>query len=146
VTQRVLAQIAALAKATLPDLKAQYHDLFGVEAAGINRAYLERRIAYRLQELAFGGLSQATQVRLDALAQTVDKGSSARTRTRAQDRPVAGTRLLRLWNGVEHSVTVLQTGFEYQGRPFTSLSAIARHITGTPWNGPAFFGLREKRS
>jgi hypothetical protein len=65
---------------------------------------------------------------------------------RAQDRPVAGTRLLRVWNGVEHSVTVLQTGFEYQGRPFASLSAIAKHITGTPWNGPAFFGLREKRS
>jgi hypothetical protein len=51
-----------------------------------------------------------------------------------------------VWNSVEHCVTVLQTGFEYQGRPFTSLSAIAKHITGTPWNGPAFFGLREKRS
>jgi len=140
---RVLAQIAALAKASLPDLKAQYHDLFGSEAPGINRAYLERRIAYRLQELAYGSLSPASQARLAALAQTVDKGS---TRMRAQDRPLAGTRLLRVWNGVEHSVTVLQTGFEYQGRPFTSLSAVARHITGTPWNGPAFFGLREKRA
>ena len=144
-TDRVLAQIAALAKASLPDLKAQYRDLFGSEAAGINRAYLERRIAYKLQELAYGGLSQATQVRLEELAKTADKGSSPRTRMRAQDRPLAGTRLLRVWNGVEHSVTVLQTGFEYQGRPFASLSAIARHITGTTWNGPAFFGLREKR-
>jgi hypothetical protein len=146
VTERVLAQIAALAKAALPDLKAQYRDLFGTEAPGINRAYLERRLGYRLQELAHGGLSQATQARLNALAQTVDKGSSPRTRMRAQDRPLAGTRLLRVWNGVEHSVTVLQTGFAYQGRPFTSLSAVARHITGTPWNGPAFFGLREKRA
>ena len=144
-TDRVLAQIAALAKASLPDLKAQYRDLFGVEAAGINRSYLERRIAYRLQELAYGGLSQANQARLEALAQTADKGSTPRTRMRAQDRPLAGTRLLRVWNGVEHGVTVLQTGFEYQGRPFASLSAIARHITGTSWNGPAFFGLREKR-
>jgi hypothetical protein len=58
---------------------------------------------------------------------------------------LAGTQLLRVWNGVEHSVTVLQTGFEYRGRPFASLSAIARHITKTSWNGPAFFGLREKR-
>jgi len=146
VTDRVLAQIAALAKASLPELKAQYRDLFGAEAPGINRAYLERRIAYRLQELLYGGLSQASQARLAALAMTVDKGSSPRTRLRAQDRPLAGTRLLRVWNGVEHSVTVLQTGFEYQGRPFTSLSAVARHITGTPWNGPAFFGLREKRA
>ena len=63
---------------------------------------------------------------------------------RAQDRPLAGTRLLRVWNGVEHGVTVRQTGFEYQGRPFASLSAIARLITGTQSNGPAFFGLREK--
>ena len=143
-TDRVLAQIAALAKASLPDLKSQYHDLFGAAAPGINRAYLERRIAYKLQELAYGGLSQATQGRLDALATTADKGSSARTRTRAQDRPLAGTRLLRVWKGVEHSVTVLQTGFEYQGRPFASLSPIAKAITGTSWNGPAFFGLREK--
>jgi hypothetical protein len=146
VTHRVLAQIAALAKASLPDLKAQYQDLFGTEAPGINRAFLERRLAYKLQELAFGGLSSSAVVKLDALARTADKGSTPRTRMRAQDRPLAGTRLLRVWNGVEHSVTVLQTGFEYQGRPFTSLSAIAKHITGTPWNGPAFFGLREKRS
>jgi hypothetical protein len=146
VTHRVLAQIAALAKASLLDLKGQYRDLFGADAPGINRAYLERRIAYKLQELAYGGLSQATQARVDALAQTADKGSTPRTRMRAQDRPLAGTRLLRVWNGVEYSVTVLQTGFEYQGRPYASLSAIARQITGTPWNGPAFFGLREKRS
>ena len=145
-TQRVLAQIAALAKAPLPDLKAHYRDLFGTEAPGINRAYLERRIAYKLQELAYGGLSDAARSRLNALADTADKGSSARTRMRSQDRPLAGTRLVRVWNGVEHSVTVRQTGFEYQGRPYTSLSAIARHITGTSWNGPAFFGLREKRT
>lgn len=144
-THRVLAQIAALAKASLPDLKAQYKDLFGTDAPGINRAFLERRLAHKLQELAYGGLSQPAVAQLDALARTADKGSTPRTRMRAQDRPVAGTRLLR-WNRLEHSVTVLQTGFEYQGRPFTSLSAIAKHITGTPWNGPAFFGLREKRS
>ena len=110
-TDRVLAQIAALAKASLPDLKGRYRDLFGVEAPVTNRGYLERRLAYRLE----------------ALAQTADKGSSPRSRIK--DRPLAGTRLLRMWNGVEHSVTVLQTGFEYRGRPFASLSPIARHIT-----------------
>ena len=80
VSDHVLTQNAALAKASLPDLKAQYRDLFGAEAPGINRACLERRIAYRLQELAYGGLSQATQARLEGLAQTADKGSSPRTR------------------------------------------------------------------
>ena len=144
-TDRVLAQIAALAKASLPDLKAQWRELFGKEPSGINRVYLERRIAYRLQELAYGGLSDATRARLTELAKTADRGSSPRTRMRAQDRPIAGTRLLRVWQGVEHSVTVMQTGFDYQGRSFASLSAVARQITGSRWNGPAFFGLREQR-
>jgi hypothetical protein len=135
-----------LTKASLVDLKAEWRALFGTEPPGINRVYLERRIAYRLQELAYGGLSTTTKAHLDAQAKTADKGTSPRTRMRAQDRPLAGTRLLRVWNGVEHSVTVRQTGFEYQGRFYASLSAVARHITGTPWNGPAFFGLREKRS
>jgi hypothetical protein len=141
-TDRVLAQIASLAKASLADLKAQWRDLLGTEPPGINRDYLERRIAYRLQELAYGGLSTKTRARLDILAQTAEKGSSPRTRMRAQNRPIAGTRLIREWQGVEYSVTVLQTGFDYQGRPYASLSAIARQITGTRWNGPAFFGLR----
>jgi len=94
VTDRVLAQIAALAKASLPDLKAHYRDLFGVEAAVTNRGYLERRIAYRLQELAYGALSQATKGRLEALARTADKGCSPRSRIK--DRPLAGTRLIRV--------------------------------------------------
>jgi hypothetical protein len=64
---------------------------------------------------------------------------------RAQKRPIAGTRLIREWQGVEYGVTVMQTGFDYQGRPYASLSAIARQITGTRWNGPAFFGLRTER-
>ena len=141
----VLAKIAGLSKAPLSQLKTQYRDLFGADAPGLNRAFLERRIAYKLQELAYGGLSQAAKDRLEALAKTVDRGSSPRTRMRAQDRPLAGTRLLRVWNGIEYSVTVMQTGFEFQGQPYGSLSPIAKKITGTAWNGPAFFGLREKR-
>jgi hypothetical protein len=58
--------------------------------------------------------------------------------------PVAGTRLLREWQGVEHTVTVLADGFDYDGRPYKSLSAIARAITGTRWNGWLFFGLRKQ--
>jgi hypothetical protein len=94
-TDRVLAQIASLAKASLADLKAQWRDLLGTEPPGINRDYLERRIAYRLQELAYGGLSTRTRARLDILAKTAEKGSSPRTRMRAQNRPIAGTRLVR---------------------------------------------------
>jgi hypothetical protein len=63
-------------------------------------------------------------------------------RKRADDRPIAGTRLIREWKGVEHTVTVLDDGYEYQGRPYKSLSAIARAIAGTRWNGWVFFGVR----
>lgn len=56
--------------------------------------------------------------------------------------PIAGTRLIREWQGVEHVVTVTNDGFEWQGQPYKSLSAIARAITGTRWNGWVFFGLK----
>jgi hypothetical protein len=60
----------------------------------------------------------------------------------ANDRPISGTRLIREYQGVAHCVTVRDDDFEYQGRPYKSLSAIARAITGTPWSGPVFFGLK----
>ena len=64
---------------------------------------------------------------------------------RGSDRPITGTRLLRTYQGVEHAVTVMQDGYEWQGRPYKSLSAIARAITGTRWNGLVFFGLKNQR-
>ncbi len=144
-TDSLLAQIASLSNASLSDLRDQWRDLFGQEAPAINQDYLRRRLAYRLQELSLGGVSQATRARLEKLAETADIGSSPRARMRGQNRPIAGTRLIRTWNGHEYSVLVTQTGFQYEGRPFESLSAIARLITGNRWNGPAFFGLRGKR-
>ena len=65
-------------------------------------------------------------------------------RGRIENRPIAGTRLLREWRGIEHTVTVRDADFEYQGRPYQSLSAIARVITGTRWNGLVFFGLKKQ--
>ena len=65
-------------------------------------------------------------------------------RVRGSDIPIAGTRLIREYQGVEHTVTVMADGYEWQGRPYKSLSAIARHITGTRWNGLLFFGLRSR--
>ena len=67
-------------------------------------------------------------------------------KVRGSDQPIAGTRLLRAYQGMEHTVTVLQDGYEWQGRPYKSLSAIARAITGTRWNGLVFFGLKNRRS
>jgi len=74
----------------------------------------------------------------------LDGGDLKRRRQPASERPIAGTRLIREYQGVEHCVTVREEDFEYQGRPYKSLSAIARTITGTRWNGLLFFGLKSR--
>ena len=138
----LIARIAALKTTPTPDLQAQWRELFESEPPRRNRGYLESRIAYRIQELEHGGLSPATIARLEALGDELDGGDATVRKRRVDDRPVAGTRLIREYQGVEHCATVLADGFEYQGRPYKSLSAVARAITGTRWNGPLFFGLR----
>ena len=139
------ARLAALKITPTPDLKAQWRDLFETEPPPFNRRYLESRLAYRIQELAYGGLKPEIIKRLEALGEQLDGGSITTRRIRADLKPIAGTRLIREWQGVEQIVTVTQDGFEWQGRPYQSLSAIARAITGTRWNGWVFFGLKNHR-
>src|SRR3979490_2649669 len=141
----VLAQLAALKGAPAAALKAKWRALFDTEPPPYNRRFLESRLAYRIQELAYGGLKPATVARLAALAEGLDGGDPARRRRPAKDRPIAGTRLIREWQGVEHCVTVRDDGYEYQGRRYKSLSAIARAIAGTRWNGWLFFGLKNRQ-
>ncbi|WP_431266831.1 DUF2924 domain-containing protein [Dankookia sp. P2] len=83
-----------------------------------------------------------TRARLEALGEQLDGGNIVLRRIRADSRPLPGTRLLREYDGVQHVVTVRADDFEYEGRPYRSLSAITRHITGTRWNGWTFFGLK----
>ena len=141
----VLGQLAALKTAPVGALKAKWRELFDREPPPYNRRFLESRLAYRIQELAYGGLKPETIERLEAIADELE-GKTPKRRHSLQHRPIAGTRLIREWKGVEHSVTVRNDGFEYQGRPYKSLSAIARSITGTRWNGLVFFGLKSQRS
>jgi hypothetical protein len=140
------ARLAALKTATTPELKAQWRDLFDSEPPPFNRRYLESRLAYRIQELAYGGLKPETIRRLERLGEDLDGGDRKKSRMRADAMPIAGTRLIREWQGVEYVVTVTADGFEWQGRPYKSLSAIARAITGTRWNGWVFFGLKSRRA
>jgi hypothetical protein len=144
-SKSVLAQIGALKCMDVKALKSRWRELFDTEPPPYNRRFLESRLAYRIQELVYGGLKPDTLERLAALAEEVGGKCGKRTRL-AHDRPIAGTRLIRQWQGVEHSVTVRDDGFEYQGRPYRSLSAIARLITGTRWNGWIFFGLKNQRT
>ena len=139
------ARLAALKTAPTPDLKKQWRDLFATEPPPFNRRYLESRLAYRIQELAYGGLKPETIRRLERLGEELDGGDRKKSRIRADIRPISGARLLREWQGVEQIVTVTAGGFDWQGRPYKSLSAIARAITGTRWNGWVFFGLKNHR-
>jgi hypothetical protein len=139
----VLAQLAALKTMPVGDLKRKWRDLFEREPPPYNRRFLESRLGYRIQELAYGGLSEETLERLEAIADELE-GKTPRRRHLRTNRPIAGTRLIRTWKNVEHSVTVRTDDFEYQGRPYKSLSAIAKRITGTQWNGLVFFGLKNQ--
>src|ERR1051326_7042969 len=143
-SKSVLAQIGALKSMDAKALKVRWRELFDTEPPPYNRKFLESRLAYRVQELAYGGLKPATVERLAALARQ-GGGKATAGAPMGPQRPITGTRLVREWQGVEHSVTVRDDGFEYQGRPFKSLSAIARQITGTRWNGLVFFGLKNQR-
>jgi hypothetical protein len=142
----VLARIAALKAAPVDELRRQWQQLFDTPPPRYNRRFLESRLAYRLQELAYGGLKPETVRRLEQLGEQLDGGDVAVRRRRADDRPIAGTKLIREYQGVMQQVTVLQDGYEWQGRPYKSLSAIARAITSTRWNGLVFFGLKNRRS
>jgi hypothetical protein len=142
VKETVLSQLAALKGAPADVLKARWRELFDTEPPAYNRRFLESRLAYRIQELAYGGLSRQTLERLRAMARQYARRDAAERKTRPVQRPIAGTQLIREHQGIEHCVTVRVDDFEYLGRPYKSLSSIAQEITGTKWNGLVFFGLK----
>lgn len=178
----VVDELAALSTLSVAELRAKYLEVFGAPTASRNRDYLRKKLAWRIQELAEGGLSQTAQRRIeDLLADamtfrfrrpansdaapasvlptalspegTAGTASTSGTATeppiapvKARDArlPAPGTTLRREYKGAVHEVTVLADGFEFRGQPYRSLSHIARHITGTAWNGFLFFGLAER--
>ena len=138
----VAAQIARLPDLPMAEIRALWKNLVGEDAPTHNRQFLERRIAYRLQEAEFrkanAGLLDRNKRRIADLVET------GKVRKRDRDyRPAAGTVLTREYKGVEYRVVATADGqYEFQGRTFASLSMIAREITGTRWSGPLFFGLK----
>ena len=144
-TDALLTRIIALKTTPIPQLKVLWRNLYASDPPAYNRRFLEQRLAYRLQELAHGGLKTSTVKRLQQLGEQLDGGKKSVRARRVDDRPIAGTRLIREWQGVAHEVTVQPDHFVYSGKPYKSLSAIAKAITGTSWNGRIFFGLRSAR-
>ncbi|MBF0108706.1 MAG: DUF2924 domain-containing protein [Magnetococcales bacterium] len=138
----VIRQVAALPEMSTAELKAMWLEMHQSKPPPYNRAFLVKRLAHRIQELALGGLSEQTEKRMERLLSDED---APRERKRLPgERLLPGTRLVRYWKGEERCCTVLEDGFEYQGRRFGSLSAVANFITGTRWNGLVFFGLKKQ--
>jgi len=116
-------------------LRQRWRLMFGaIPPKGLTRDIIARMIAYRIQEEAFGGLDREMVKLLGQLA----RGEKSELNRRLK----AGTVLVREYKGERHTVTIVPDGFLWRGRNYSSLSVIARTITGTAWNGPRFFGLR----
>lgn len=153
-TDSVLTQIAGLKTLDHNGLCRLWKTLYGKEPPAYNKTFLVSRLAYRIQEIAHGGLSEATKSKMrDVLASggfnemgSNRHGKKKRVKHGKKDMPVAGTRLVRDWNGRRYEVIAVPGGFEYDGRLYRSLSAIAKAITGTHWNGKLFFGLAKSKA
>ena len=159
----IARQIDELQKLNIPMLKQRYRELFGEESKSSNKQFLFRRIAWRLQANAEGGLSQRARLRVTEIADERDLRVRApgafltpqypaswspapRGPQRDWRLPVPGTLLTRRVGNRNIVVKVLDDGFEYESRRYRSLSAIAREVTGTRWNGLLFFGLAERHN
>lgn len=113
--------------------------------AGVRKEILIRILAYRIQEQAYGGLSAQSRRRLDEVAAAMSTGDpKAAVSKMVSTKP--GTQLIRSWKGKTHTVIIEEAGYQYEGRRYRSLSEIARHITGTQWSGPLFFGLKSRKA
>lgn len=127
---------------SLDDLRSEWKELYHQDAPKISRDLLTLGIAYRRQELEFGGLGKATLRKLRTIAKSLRETGQVGPSPGLSLKP--GARLVREWSGRTHTVTVTEEGFEYAGRQFSSLTKIAQTITGTRWSGPRFFGLKGK--
>lgn len=160
------AQIESLRAMTTGQLRDKYAEVFGEPSRSYNRQFLFRRVAWRIQALAEGGLSERARRRAleiandadlrlrpprDAFAEggapSADQVTIVRVKRGVDDRlPMPGSLLVRDYRGQQVVVKVLEDGFEYADRRYSSLTAIAQEVTGTKWNGFLFFGLTGKEA
>jgi len=159
VARSMAAQIEGLRRMTVPQLRKKWVEIFGKAPHCDNRAYLWRRLAWQVQADAEGGLSERAKGRIDELNRNLDvddlfpRKASKRAAGRAKAAPrrdprlpSPGTVIRRSYRGQDISVKVLDDGFEYDGRPYRSLSAVAEAVTGSHWNGFLFFGIEKGKA
>ena len=136
----VARRLDRLTSLSSDQLRAEWRQLYwNPPPSRLSRDLLQRAVAYKIQELALGGLSPMVRRRLQTLARTMAEEGETSLRAGPSLKP--GARLLRQWRGESHCVAVLEDGFLYRDRRYRSLTAVARAITGAHWSGPRFFGL-----
>jgi hypothetical protein len=136
--------LSRLPKLDIRELREEWRVLYKTDVSPhLSGELLIRAVAYRIQEVALGGLRPELQRQLRQIAVELKQTGEAAKRFRPQLKP--GTRLIREWQGRTYEVMVLDDGLSWQGTHFRSLSAIARKITGTAWSGPLFFGVKPNR-
>ncbi|MBL6947567.1 MAG: DUF2924 domain-containing protein [Rhodospirillales bacterium] len=141
----VEAEIAALDNCSLHNLRKRWSRIFNNSTPkGLSRDLIVRGLAYNIQEKVHGGLSQASRRKLRTLARQLDADDRSGFDPGAMLKP--GAKLIREWQARTYTVTILQDGFEFEGRRYGSLSMIAREITGVRWSGPRFFGLKNEHA
>ncbi len=152
-----LAEIMALKDRPVKELKAKYEEVFtGEKAPTTNKVFLWRKIAYKIQECEYGGLSNDTQSRIQELIARYDpvnnkalrpelseEATPSAKKSRSRDRrlPIPGTVITKNYKGTQIEVKVLDKGFEYKNKTYKSLTAIAKEVTGAHWNGYLFFNM-----
>jgi len=139
---RVLAQIATLQRMDAKELRKQWEVLMGTPPMPGSAASLRQRLTHRIQELAYGGVAPAVQAALEKVARR-DAGEAEKPVVKAV---TPGTRFIREWRGQRHEVTASADGFEYLGKSYRSLTAVAKVITGQHTNGKVFFGISKRRA
>ena len=153
--ENITSKIMSLKEKSLSELKSTYEDLFeGKKAPSSNKVYLWRKIAYRMQEIAHGGLTAATEGKIQEFIQkynpinnktlrpyTPTVSTKAKTPRRDTRLPIPGTIITKEYRGTLMQVKILDSGYEYNSKKYKSLSAIAKEVSGAHWNGFLFFGL-----
>ena len=143
--QPAIPKLSELSTAGRTELLAIWTATLGKPPAALrtSRELLASAVAWQLQERKFGGLTAATKRKLRVLARAHQRKKRSAQVPAASTNLRPGTVISKQWRGAQHVVMVLADGFQHRGTVYGSLSHVAREITGTRWNGPAFFGLRK---
>jgi hypothetical protein len=137
----VIRQIMPLQNKTTKELNDLWDKMFGIPPVVASKQHMIAKLAYRIQELAYGGLDEATENKIQAAVREISMPRKANEKPLKKFMPMLGTKIVKEYRGATHEVMVVSNGFAYGGSVYSSLSAVAQKITGTKWNGYKFFNF-----